>query len=132
VEVPAEVKEVGAEASETTRTFPVTLIMDQPAGATILPGMAGRVTGNARPPSDQQQATIVVPVTAVFSPTAENHSFVWVIDEASNTVSSRAVQIGKLTSGGYVITEGLTQGEMIATAGVNFLKQGQQVKPDVQ
>ena len=35
-EIPAEVKEIGTEASTTTRTYPVNLIMAQPAGTTIL------------------------------------------------------------------------------------------------
>jgi RND family efflux transporter MFP subunit len=132
VEVPAEVKEIGAEASETTRTFPVTLIMDQPKGATILPGMAGRASGVARPPSDEQEQNIVIPVTAVFAPEAESKSFVWVIDESSSTVSRREVQVTKLISGGYVINAGLEPDEMIATAGVHFLQEGQQVRPEIQ
>lgn len=132
VEVPAEVKEVGAEASQTTRTFPVTLVMDQPEGATVLPGMAGRASGVARPPGDEQEHNIVIPVTAVFAPEAENESFVWVIDASSNTVSRREVQVARLTSSGYVIDAGLEPDEMIATAGVHFLQEGQQVRPEIQ
>ena len=41
-ELVATVKEIGAEASQTTRTYPVTLVMDQPEDLRILPGMAGR------------------------------------------------------------------------------------------
>ena len=41
VVVPAEVKEIGREASAATRTYPVTLVMQQPDNAEILPGMAG-------------------------------------------------------------------------------------------
>jgi len=131
-EVPAEVKEIGNEASETTRTFPVTLIMDQPAGATILPGMAGRATGVAKPPGEDQPLNIVIPVTAVFAPEVEDKSFVWRIDESKGTVSRREVQVGKLISGGYVVNAGLEPGEMIATAGVHFLKEGQQVRPEIE
>ena len=130
VQVPAEVSEVGNEASQTTRTFPVTLIMDQPEGAVILPGMAGRVAGTARKP-DEEQLTIVIPVTAVFSPEAENKSLVWVIDQDSNTVGRRHVEIDRLVSAGYVISSGLEPGEMIATAGVNFLAEAQHVRPEI-
>ena len=132
VEVPAKVKEVGLEASATTRTYPVKLIMDQPEGVTILPGMAGRVSGETRPPGEEQQVDIVTPVAAVFAPEVENKSFVWVIDESSQTVSRREVQLGKLTSIGYVINAGLKPGEMIATAGVNFLAEAQHVRPEIQ
>ncbi len=132
VEVPAEVKEIGTEASETTRTYPVTLIMDQPEGAWILPGMVGTATGSASPPSEGQQLNIVVPVTAVFASKQNNESSVWVIDESSNTVNRRTVQIGNLRSGGYVINAGLEPGEIIATAGAHYLSEGQKVRPEVR
>lgn len=132
LEVPAEITEIGREASATTRTFPVTLIMDQPEEGSILPGMAGRVSATATPPSEQKQLEIVIPVTAVLSPQVENKSYVWVIDPTSNIARRREVQLGKLTSAGYVVGEGLTPGEMIATAGVHFLIEGQAVKPMIQ
>ncbi len=132
VEVPAEVKEIGTEASETTRTYPVTLIMDQPEGAWILPGMVGTATGSAPPPSEGRQLNIVVPVTAVFASKQNNESSVWVIDESSNTVNRRTVQIGDLRSGGYVINAGLEPGEIIATAGAHYLSEGQKVRPEVR
>lgn len=128
-EVEAVVKEVGAEASETTRTFPVTLIMEQPEGATVLPGMAGRARGMARPP-EENDVRIVVPVSAVFSP-EENRGFVWMIDESGNTVSRQEVALESLGNAGFVIRDGLKPGDMIAIAGVNFLKEGQQVRPEV-
>ena len=45
---------------------------------------------------------------------------VWVIDDASSTVQRREVQLSKLVSGGYVISEGLAPGEVIVTAGEVF------------
>lgn len=131
VNVPAEVNEIGNEASATTRTYPVTLIMDQPEGVRILPGMAGRVSGVVRLPDDEK-IKIVIPVTSVFAAESDKKSYVWVIAPASNTVSRRAVQLGELTSGGYVISAGLEPGETIATAGVHFLTEGQQVRPEIQ
>ena len=40
VEISARIKEISNEASITTRTYPVTIVMDQPEGAEIKPGMA--------------------------------------------------------------------------------------------
>jgi multidrug efflux pump subunit AcrA (membrane-fusion protein) len=74
----------------------------------------------------------VIPVTAVFSPEIEGQSYVWVIDESTNTVSQREVEIGALVSSGLAVQSGLESGEMIATAGVHFLREGQQVKPLVE
>ncbi len=132
IKIPAEIKEVGTEATETTRTFPVTLVMDQPEDIKILPGMAGRASGEVRQPSDAEKINIVIPVTAVFSTKTEGKSYVWVIDESTDTVNRREIRVGSLINTGLVIEEGLEYGEMIATAGVHFLDEGQQVRPMIQ
>ena len=127
--VPAEIKEVGTEASETTRTFPVTLIMDQPQGVTVLPGMAGKATGNARQVLEAQGiATVEIPVAATFNAGGSDATAVWVIDDASKQVSRRDVRTGQLTDHGIEITDGLKPGEWIVVAGVNSIKEGQQVR----
>jgi RND family efflux transporter MFP subunit len=127
-EVRAEVKEIGREASEATRTYPVTLVMDQPEGAEILPGMAGRASIISRPPEDSMLLGIEVPATAVFSGDDAQKSFVWVVDEASKTLSRREVQIGKLAQFGVRIKDGLQPGEWIVVKGVHSVDEGQQVR----
>ncbi|MCZ6888378.1 MAG: efflux RND transporter periplasmic adaptor subunit [Gammaproteobacteria bacterium] len=124
--IPAEIKEIGTEASAITRTYPVTLIMDQPDDVKILPGMSGRVTGD--PPEEMVaiQGALMVPVSATFA--VGDETFVWVIDEATNTVSKRKIATGMVTNLGIGVTEGLSPGEWIATAGVHFLAEGQSVR----
>lgn len=126
LELPATIKEIGAEASQTTRTYPVTLIMDQPEGTRILPGMTGEVTG--RPPAreDIPSDQFEVPMSAVLSNDGASSS-VWIIDDANGTVSSRAVELGRTTPRG-VLVSGLEPGVWIATAGVHYLHEGQQVR----
>ena len=125
--IPAEVKEIGTEASTTTRTYPVTFIMEQPEGATILAGMTGELTGNVVLPEEQQEPLMEVPTTAVFSDET-GLSYVWVIDLTAKTVHKREVQLGKLTDYGITILQGLEAGEWIATAGVHYLEEGQEVR----
>lgn len=132
VRIPAEISEVGTEASETTRTFPVTVIMDQPERVRILPGMAGRGTAQVRQPDAADQVDIIIPVTSVISREIEGSSYVWVVDESTNTVSRREVEIEALISSGLVVKTGLEVGETIATAGVHFLTEGQQVRPAIE
>jgi hypothetical protein len=55
-----------------------------------------------------------------------------VIDESTDTVNRREIRVGNLINTGLVIEEGLKYGEMIATAGVHFLDEGQQVRPMIQ
>jgi len=107
IEIPAEVKEIGKEASEATRTYPINLIMDQPDGVEILPGMAGIATGAQRAGVDERKS-VTVPGTAVFSPEGTEQSFVWVIDEASKTVARRPVDVDRLSDTGVRIGEGVS------------------------
>ena len=124
--VPATIKELGTEASETTRTYPVTLIMDQPEDFKVLPGMAGKAHGT--PPASFTGDSLEVPVAAVFTSDDDDKSYVWTIDESSETVARREVTVGELTDRGIRIDSGLESGEWIATAGVHYLAEGQKVK----
>ncbi len=126
--IPAKIKEIGTEASETTRTYPVTIIMDQPGDIKILPGMAGKAWGEGRLPSDIDEAGIEVPVSATFSPDESGKTYVWVIDEQTKMVQKREVMTGKVTDRGIIIRGGLQPGEWVATAGVHYLREGQQVR----
>ena len=127
-EIKAAIKEIGSEASEATRTYPVTLVMNQPEGAEILPGMAGRASIVSRPPADSALLGIEIPATAVFSGDDADKSFVWVVDEASKTLSRREVQIGKLAQFGVLIKDGLKPGEWIVVKGVHSVEEGQLVR----
>jgi RND family efflux transporter MFP subunit len=129
LEIPAEIKEVGTEASQSTRTYPITLIMDQPEGVEILPGMAGRASGEARTLDQGEKLEMVVPNIAIFSPGSGEKNYVWVIDPETERTSRREVALGGLVSTGVTIQSGLEPGELIATAGVNFLEEGQKVRP---
>ena len=125
--IPAVIKEIGAEASKTTRTYPVTLLMEQPEDIKILPGMAGRATADQKGLASEQRL-ITVPVSAIFSPEANSHSYVWVFDEQTKNIIRRQVTAGELTDYGVQIREGLKPGEWVVTAGVSYLKEGQTVK----
>lgn len=128
-EIRAMIKEIGTEASQTTRTFPITLIMDPPDDIKILPGMAGRtIRAEGELPDEYGRNVIHVPVSAIFSPEENDKSYVWIIDDESQTVTRREVSIGVVTDIGMRITAGLQTEEWIATAGVNYLTEGQQVR----
>ncbi len=126
IELEASIKEVGTEASETTRTYPVTLIMDQPENVKILPGMAGKAWGQMKDMAGG--SAVQVPISATFTETEGGKTYVWIIDEGSSAVSRRAVETGELADVGIQIISGLEPGEWVATAGVHFLKEGQKVR----
>lgn len=128
IQIPATIKEIGTEASETTRTFPVTLIMNQPEGIRILPGMAGKAQGT--PPKDKNIIAfgIEVPITSVFTDEGSGDTFVWVVDETESVVHKRQIETGEIADKGIQVLSGLDEGEIIASAGVHYLFEGQKVK----
>jgi RND family efflux transporter MFP subunit len=131
-ELRATIKEIGGEASQSTRTYPVTLILDPASqGADVKPGMAGEATaGRIEIPDDLRQERVEVPAAALFSPdgAAPEDTFVWVVDGQTKTVSRRKVTTGELTERGGTLVQGLEAGERIVTAGVSYLREGQKVR----
>ncbi len=123
----AEIKEIGTEASLATRTYPVTLIMDQPEEVTILAGMAGTATGEATT-SDAEGGRLTVPLAATFSPDTSGKTYVWVINREAGAANRREVTLGAFSNNGVEVREGLEAGEWIAVAGVNTLREGQPVR----
>lgn len=129
--IPAVVKEIGTEASRTTRTYPVTLIMDQSsdAGERILPGMAGRAWGRVELPAEDGQQGIEIPESAVFR--RDGADYVWIVDSAdgkTGTTQIREISRGELSSRGLSRVKGLQAGELIVTAGTHYLDEGQTVR----
>lgn len=126
-----QITKIGSEASQTTRTYPVTVTIDQPEDVQILPGMAAIV--RAEPPEGETESgeDLVVPPRAVFTDEtaqAGQQSYVWVVEEDGGKVVRRAVTTGELTPVGVAVTEGLQTGEWVVTAGVHSLREGQQVR----
>ena len=70
-------------------------------------------------------AVIPVPATALRGEGATTS--VWIADAKTGTVSSRAVVTGARTDATVVIAEGIKEGEIVVTAGVHSLTEGQSV-----
>ena len=120
--------EIGKEATRTTRTFPVTVLIEQQEDVKILPGMAGRVRAVVDDALTLDRHQLTIPVSAVFTPDTERQSYVWLVDEQALTVSSRLVKTGPITSLGVTIEEGVQPGDLVVTAGVHSLRDGQRVR----
>ncbi|MCL4203920.1 MAG: efflux RND transporter periplasmic adaptor subunit [Pirellulaceae bacterium] len=122
------ITKVGSEASQTTRTYPVTVELDQQDEAPILPGMAAIVRRHPDEQDETDEGDLLVSPAAIFTAAETGQqAYVWVVDEGSKQVSRRPVTTGQLTPVGIQVTEGLKRGEWVVTAGVFSLREGQQV-----
>ena len=120
--LPAEFKEIGSEADVTTRTFPIRLIMDQPDGARVLPGMTGNAWAVKSPPPSGDDPAFDIPITALGED-VDGARFVWLVDEKTGTVARRDVEVSEMVLGG-VRVRGLERGQVVVTAGVSLLREG--------
>lgn len=129
VEIPAKIKEISNEASLTTRTYPVTIIMNQPERAQIKPGMAGEAKAIVKLPDDWVKKGITVPASSLFSPddAKTDEVFVWIVNETDKSVQRRKVQVVATARRGVII-KGIKAKERIVIAGVSFLNDGQKVR----
>jgi RND family efflux transporter MFP subunit len=121
------VKETGLDTDPNTQTYPVTLTMPQPAGLRVLPGMTATVT-YLMPETGSRAATVArIPSSAVFADENGNQ-FVWRLDTHTMQVSRGEVSVDGLTGNALNILDGLNSGDVIVTAGVHFLRDGQKVR----
>lgn len=116
-----KVREISASADPVTRTYAVKLALDAserlPLGATV------HVLAAGLPGS--QSAVIKLPTSALRQ--EGQGTVVWLLDEASMTVNTQAVQVGRVDGNEVVITSGLKPGQKVVSAGVHVLSPGQKV-----
>lgn len=122
-ELNGKVREVAASADPVTRTYQVKVAIDDkqappPLGATVTV-VAQAVTAVAAP------AVIKLPTSALRQ--EGQGSAVWVLDTATMSVRSQAVQVATADGNEAVISAGLTPGMQVVSAGVHVLSPGQKV-----
>ncbi len=123
---PAVVTEVGVAATGTGTTFPVTVRLARSESA-IRSGMAAEVAFHFAG-AESGERIVVAPVAVSED---RQGRFVYIVEDrgdGSAVVHRRAVEIGDLTTDGLEVTSGLSDGELIATAGVRRLTDGLAVK----
>ena len=117
---PGRLRELSPNADPLTRTFAARIsILGADAGVAL--GMTANVAiaGSGGP-------AIQLPLAAVTQ--ADGKATVWVVDQASMTVSPRAVTAGAFREDTVAVLTGLQAGETVVTAGVNKLVAGQKVR----
>ena len=122
----ATVTEVGVAATGFATTFPVTVRLNN-ADSDVRSGMAAEVAFQFQ--SNDPRERIIVPAVAV----GEDRSgrFVFIVEPASGdtaVVKRVTVQIGELLADGLEVFGGVTDGDLVVTAGVSKIQDGQKVK----
>lgn len=120
------VDKVSPAVDKNTATYPVIIKITNPTNE-IKSGMSANVTFNFGDINKDNRA-LVVPAYAVGEDTKGR--FVFLIEEKDKTaiVKKQYIDIGALTSYGFEVKSGISQGQKIATAGLQTLLNGQEIK----
>src|SRR5712664_2016787 len=114
------VREVAPQADAATGTYVVKVGLDNPPdimrlGATII----GQIRIESGP-------VIQLPGTALTQ--SEGKPAVWVVDPAKKTVSLLPVVVDHYDTSSVIVVDGLRDGDIVVTAGVQALRPGQEVR----
>jgi RND family efflux transporter MFP subunit len=114
------VREVAPQADAATGTYVVKVGLDNPPdimrlGATII----GQMRIESGP-------VIQLPGTALTQ--SEGKPAVWVVDPERKTVSLLPVVVGRYDTSSIIVEDGLRDGDLVVTAGVQALRPGQEVR----
>ncbi len=114
----AEVYEVSPEADSATRTWRVRALLDAPSGMDLGAALRGRLEGGER--------VMRIPAQALCS--VEGRPCVWVVDMDTLEVRPRPVAVASYGRDSVTLASGLGEGEVLVTAGVQLLRDGQKVR----
>jgi RND family efflux transporter MFP subunit len=115
------IREIAGQADPAARTFAVRIAVDG-APQTMRLGMTAMVAIAVGDGS----APLVVPLTALTE--GDSGPAAFVVDTASKVVRRTAVSVAGVAEEGVRITGGLSAGDMVVTAGVQFLRDGMRIR----
>ena len=114
------VREISPVADSKTRTYTVKVsLKDPPPQLRFGMSVAGRLKASSDP-------VVALPLSAVFE--KNGSPAVWVFDQASGSVALKPVTVARYETDTAVITNELVSGDVVVTAGINSLREGQPVR----
>lgn len=119
IAVEGKVREISPTADPVTATYTVKVALNDPPDAMRL---GAAVTGSVDIKGD---SVAIVPSSALLQTGSE--PCVWVVAPDQKVVHRRPVKVMRFDTENVTISEGLKEGDLVVTAGVNWLAEGQKV-----
>ena len=114
------VREVAGSADAQSRTFAVRVSL--PADDRVLLGMTATIEAL----EDNATPAFGVPLAALSE--KDGKPVVWIVDRNKQVVQPRPVVVDGYTDNGARIAQGLAKGDLVVTAGTQFMKVGMKVR----
>lgn len=121
------VKEFSTEADSKTQTFEIVLGMKDTKGIQLLPGMTAKVFAT-RVNTKEASDIYTLPLHAVIAD-ADNNAFVWVVNQADNSVTKKPVTMGALKGTSEIEVTGVELNDMVVIGGVTKMREGKIIRP---
>jgi len=121
VSIAGRIREIAGQADSASRTYAIRVSVSE-APPNLRLGMTASVALRI----DDQAPGIVVPVAAMTE--SDGGSVVFIVDPKSKTVRKAKVTVAGTAENGVRIAEGLHTGDLVVTAGVQFLRDGMPVR----
>lgn len=118
------ISDIGTMAG-AANAFPVKVALRDPP-KNIQSGMTAEVTFPIQDPKDQ--VGYLIPPQAFMSSKESGRAFVFLYDAANSSVKKKSVRLSGAQNNQAIVTEGLTEGDVVVVAGLGFLSDGQQVR----
>lgn len=115
-----KVREVAGSADAQSRTFAVRVSL--PNDPRVLLGM----TANVQAIVGSKAQLVSIPLTAMAE--KDGKQIVWTVDRASDTVHPRPIKVANFTADGVAVADGLKQGDVVVSAGTQFMTENLKVK----
>lgn len=115
-----KVREVSGSADAQSRTFSVRVSL--PTDDRVLLGMTATIEaaiGNA-------ETNVAIPLSALAE--RDGRKIVWVVDRNASTVHAREIKVADFTSGGVHVADGLKTGDLVVSAGTQFMTENLKIK----
>ena len=121
VSVEGRIREIAGQADPASRTYAVRIAVERPPQAMRL-GMTATVALTV----EENAAPMVVPLTALTE--SDGGTVVFVVDAMNNVARKTMVDVGGVDEHGVQIAGGLQVGDMVVSAGVQFLRDGMRIR----
>jgi len=119
--IDGRIREIAGQADSASRTYAVRIAVES-APQTMRLGMTASVALTI----DDNTAPMVVPLTALTE--SDGRTVAFVVDVLSKVVRKTVVTVGGVAENGAQIAGGLQVGDVVVTAGVQFLRDGMRIR----
>ncbi|MDX1279951.1 efflux RND transporter periplasmic adaptor subunit [Shewanella colwelliana] len=124
---PARLKEFATQVTPGSQSYEVVFTLPVPQDISVLPGMSAQLTIDLS--HNENHKAVTLPASAIIKRDLDGETIVWTYNSDTGAVQAKVITLGKVTTDGIEVLNGIEVGDKVVVAGVQYLKDDLQVKP---